>query len=214
MEQIAEYLSQKVTTASPRFSIQMPETVYDDLLQCYSLFVRASEREMQLTADTKKVLQSAVNWLKAGKRGLLLYGNCGTGKSKLMQALFHLLAYYYNRAEIAKRIYKASVIAKGEHEGSVEKIYRCLSDEKFDTWRYLGIDDLGTEPVIVKKWGTETSPIIDILCERYDAMKVTVLSTNLNMENIREAYGERIFDRICEMYDRISFNFQSFRQKQ
>jgi hypothetical protein len=32
------------------------------------------------------------------------------------------------------------------------------------------------------------------------------------MEGIREKYGERIYDRFCEQYDRINLNFQSFRQ--
>jgi len=207
---IAEYLSQNAITASPRFSFQPPAKVFDDLLQCYAHFVRASEREIRLTADTEKVLRSAANWLKTGKRGLLLYGNCGTGKSKLMQALSYLIAYYSNNQLNGLKVYSASELVK----------FSLSKDEKesatFDSlrrWRYVGIDDLGTEPVNVKNWGTDTSPVIDILYKRYDAMKVTVLSTNLNMDGIKEAYGERIHDRICEMYDRISFNFQSFRQK-
>ena len=196
--------------ASPRFSFQMPATVFDDLLQCYAHFVKASEREVRITADTEKVLHSAANWLKMGKRGLLLYGNCGTGKSKMMQAMSYLIAYYSNNQLNGIKVFSESEVVK----------FSKSKDEKesaiFDNlrrWRYVGIDDLGTEPVTVKNWGTDTSPVIDILYKRYDAMKVTVLSTNLNMERIREIYGERIFDRICEMYDRISFNFQSFRQR-
>ena len=203
-------MSRNVITANPRFSFQMPATVFEDLAQCYSHMVKASGREMQLTADSEKILRSASNWLKSGKRGLLLYGNCGTGKTKLMQAMSHLIAYYHNNSLNKIHVFSAGEIvrlslSKDEKECT---IFNCLK-----TWRYVGIDDLGTEPVNVKNWGTDTNPVIDVLYKRYDAMKVTVLSTNKNMDGIRETYGERIFDRICEMYDRISFNFQSFRQK-
>ena len=210
ISRIAEYLSQNATTAIPRFSFQMPETVYDDLLQCYVYFVRASEREIQQTADIEKVLRSAANWLKTGKRGLLLYGNCGTGKTKLMQALSSLLAYYNNSHLNGLKVYSAGEVVRLSLSKDEKE---CTTFDYLRKWRYVGIDDLGTEPVNVKNWGTDTNPIIDIIYKRYDAMKVTVLSTNLNMDGIKNTYGERIHDRICEMYDRISFNFQSFRTK-
>jgi DNA replication protein DnaC len=96
---------------------------------------------------------------------------------------------------------------------SVSKDEKDMNDfGMLKTAKYAGIDDLGTEPVNVKNWGTDTSPVIDVIYRRYNSMKTTVLSTNLNMEMIRKTYGERIFDRICEQYSRISFNFQSFRQ--
>ena len=188
----------------------MPETGYSDLLQCYTHFVKASEREMQMTADIEKVLQMAAWWIKSGKRGLLLCGNCGTGKTKLMQAMSQLIAYYHNNPLNKIHVYSAGEVvrlslSKDEKESTTFDNLKKL--------RYVGIDDLGTEPVNVKNWGTDTNPIIDILYKRYDAMKVTVLSTNKDMDGIRETYGDRIHDRICEMYDRISFNFQSFRQK-
>jgi DNA replication protein DnaC len=138
----------------------------------------------------------------------LLYGNCGTGKTKLMQALSYLFHFYENERNTLR------VCSAMEITGL------SLSKEETDaarfgmlkTAKYVGIDDLGTEPVNVKNWGTDKTPVIDILYHRYNNMKVTVLSTNLNMEMIRERYDEQIFDRICEQYDRISFNCPSFRQ--
>lgn len=195
-------------TASPRFTFNVPETVYEDLTHCYAHAVRVSETEMRLTAETERILQAAAGWMQKGKRGLLLCGNCGTGKTKLMQALSNLFAYYlcdrnklhvYSAAEIVRMS-----VSKDEQE---MVIYGGMKK-----WNYLGIDDLGTEPVSVKNWGTESSPLIDLIYQRYNNMRVTVLSTNNNMEMIRNVYGERIFDRICEQYDRIVFNFQSFRQ--
>ena len=208
MTQIADYLSQNAITATPRFRFSVPETVYNDLLQCYRHVVKATGREMQLTTDTEKILRSASSWMKAGKRGLLLYGNCGTGKTKLMQALSYLFNFYENGRNTLK-VNSAMTIAElsiSKVENDVVRFNMCK------TTNYVGIDDLGTEPVTVKNWGTDTSPIVDVIYHRYNAMKTTVLSTNLNMEMIKNTYGERIHDRICEMFDRISFNFKSFRQ--
>ena len=209
VSKIVDYLSRNTITENPRFNFQVPETVYNDLLQCYTYVVKSSGNAMRLTPDTERVLHSVANWLKAGKRGLLLSGNCGTGKTKMMQALTYLFSFYENERN-RLRVCSATTIA----DLSVSKVENEINHfNMLKTAKYVGIDDLGTEPVIVKNWGTEISPVIDIIYQRYNAMKVTILSTNLNMETIRKTYGERIFDRVCEMYDRISFNFQSFRQK-
>ena len=126
-----------------------------------------------------------------------------------MQALTYLFSFYENERN-RLRVHSAADIADlslSKVESEIAK-YNMLK-----TAKYVSIDDLGTEPVSVKNWGTDTTPVIDVIYHRYNAMKVTVLSTNLNMDAIRSTYGERVFDRICEQYDRISFNFQSFRQK-
>lgn len=210
MSQIAEYLSRQIlTTENQRFNFPVPETVYDDLLQCFSHAVCVSGKKMQLIPEVEKVLRNVAAWMKSGKSGLLLCGKCGTGKTKVMQALSYLFHFYENERNTL-RVHSAVSIT----EMSVSKEEKdVVTYGILKTSKYVGIDDLGTEPVNVKNWGTDTSPVIDVIYHRYNTMKVTVLSTNLNMERIGEKYGERISDRICEQYDRIIFNFQSFRQR-
>jgi len=192
--------------------------VYDDLVKCYEYVVSKSDLEFELTPDTESILLLTAAWLQDGKRGLLLLGNCGTGKSKLMQAL-SLLFEYYENGRNKLRIYSANEIVKLSLIDA--KDYHAF--ELIKTANYVGIDDLGTEPVMVKNWGNEQSPIIEILFARYNAMKCTVLSTNLTLaafinsegetiRGIKEIYGDRIYDRICEQYDSIVFDFKSFRQ--
>ena len=203
--------------ANPRFDFEVPvpEVVYGDLLQCYAHFVSASEHEMRLTSDTERVLRLASAWMKGGRRGLLLCGNCGTGKTKLIEALEHLITYYSGGSGdkdtriLPMRIYSAKEIVRLSLSKDGLELERFNRLKKV---RRLGIDDIGTEPVTVKNYGTDTNPIVDILFSRYETMKVTILSTNYDMETIRKTYGERIYDRLCEMYDRIVFNFKSFRQ--
>lgn len=210
MNQIAEYLSRKeLFTKAIRFKFAVPDTVLYDLTQCYAHCVGHSGTIFKKTTDVERVLKSISNWMQSGKPGLLLYGNCGTGKTRMIQALSYLFHFYANERNTL-RVCSATdmtelALSKNEHE--------LLNFNMMKTANYAGIDDLGTEPENVKSWGTDKSPVADVLYHRYNGMKVTVLSTNLNMEMIRQRYGERIFDRICEQYDRISFNFQSFRQR-
>jgi len=208
--QIAEYLSRReLSTKAIRFKFEVPETVLQDLTQCYAHSVGTSGMQFKKTPDIERVLNGIASWMQCGKPGLLLYGNCGTGKTRMMQALSYLFHFYENERNTL-RFFSATeltdmVLSNNELEA---KQFNMMK-----TANYVGIDDLGTEPENVKSWGTDKSPVVDVLYHRYNGMKVTVLSTNLNMEMIRQKYGERIFDRICEQYDRISFNFKSFRQK-
>jgi DNA replication protein DnaC len=75
----------------------------------------------------------------------------------------------------------------------------------------LIIDDLGCEPSVVKNFGTEVTPVTDILYRRYDAMLTTIVTTNLPAKTIREVYGNRIADRFNEVFDTIGYINPSYR---
>ena len=67
------------------------------------------------------------------------------------------------------------------------------------------LDDLGTES---KVWGEES--MLPILYRRIDAWMPTVITTNLNTDQIRERYGERLIDRL-RTFDKIVLNYDSLR---
>ena len=52
----------------------------------------------------------------------------------------------------------------------------------------------------------------DLLAYRYDARKHTIISSNLGDEELALKYGVRIFDRILETYDRITYEFKGYRK--
>lgn len=76
----------------------------------------------------------------------------------------------------------------------------------------LFIDDMGEEPQIIKSWGNEIAPIIELLYYRYDRQLMTVITSNKTEQEIRELYGVRISDRLEEMFDKIYFEHESFRK--
>lgn len=211
MKPIAEFLSEIKITEHPRFSFAVPDTVAGDLAECYRHVVESCGTVFDPSEKTKQIIRSAANWLKNGKNSLILTGKCGTGKSVLLRS-FSLLFSYCSGERINMKIITAGDICeltrkKDPTDEEIELLRRLK------TYSYLGIDDLGTETLTVKSWGTELSPILDILFSRYENRKTTIITTNDSLEVLGKKYGERIYDRMCEQYDRISFDFKSFRQK-
>lgn len=84
--------------------------------------------------------------------------------------------------------------------------------ENFKTATQIFIDDLGTEPVEVKDYGTVKMPLVEILFHRYEAQKFTLLTTNEDDASLQRKYGPRISDRLNEMFNRLAFEAQSFRK--
>jgi DNA replication protein DnaC len=131
------------------------------------------------------------------KKGLLLFGPTGTGKTTAMET------------------YKA-----GKWAGSAIEIANLVSQkgrsylEKYKIHDMI-VDDLGREPKTVKSYGDEILVMHDLICIRYDAFVngyKTHFTTNLTFSEIAERYGEAVADRIKEMTDVIVFCGESYRK--
>ena len=75
----------------------------------------------------------------------------------------------------------------------------------------LAIDDVGVEPSVVKVWGNEISPFVETIYHRYDRQLFTIMTSNLNNDELANKYGERVADRFIEMFDRLPFENKSYR---
>jgi DNA replication protein DnaC len=165
--------------------------------------------QLELTENTQRVIRSVASWFMQGKPGLLLMGRCGTGKSIMLSSVA-LLVRYHTNAQVNMGVSGASEVCEWCRSDNEDA---QLKFKQLKTFRYVGIDDLGTEPVTVKSWGTEVSPILDVLYHRYNERKVTAITTNDSLEVLQKKYGQRMYDRFCEVYDRVIFDFDSFRQR-
>lgn len=78
--------------------------------------------------------------------------------------------------------------------------------------RIYCFDDLGLESQ-VSYWGNNCNVMGEILLSRYDLFishkMITHVTTNLNSEELEQAYGNRIRSRMREMFNVISFDLKS-----
>lgn len=199
------------------------------LIAAYESVVAGRGREFRRDAATVRHAGQVANWLAASNRpGLLLYGDLGNGKTTMMRAI----ALYLNTLRsVADQKKKSEFWKMDEKERrateelaarlpvpvEVSAVY--LAGLGTDSGRFadivnaplLLIDDMGCEPDTVKHYGTETTPVADALCRRYDRQLPTIITSNLDDDGIRRKYGERITDRFDEMFDRITYEDESYR---
>lgn len=173
------------------------EDVFIALKETYKHLLNARSYE-----NMDEHIQKVAKWLSGDfKAGLLLYGTIGSGKTTLMNSVIRYLTITEPRLRLSK--YSAIDIAKKYQKGEGDIVQNA---------KLLFIDDLGEEPLFVKDYGNEISPLVQVLYNRYDRRQFTVITTNKTEQEIKEIYGERIADRFKEMFDRIFFNNQSFRK--
>ena len=194
----------KIGDEKDKWTIEALEKV---LLENYVSIVSARGRKFIKDEFTLYNIHRVAEWLKNdSKDGLLLYGTVGTGKTTLMRSLYQVLHDDFNRRV---DIGSASQLVELFQHRDIDS-YPFEYEKNVD---FLFIDDAGVEPDYCCIWGTEYEPMRDLLAYRYDARKHTVISSNLGDEELVQKYGLRIFDRMIETYDRVTYKFDGYRKK-
>ncbi len=149
---------------------------------------------MQIACD--KAMQFAESFDKSGE-GFLIMGNAGTGKTYLTscianRALERGKTVYYQTAYKLSEILESNKFGKGDEDAA--DIVKYVYDADL-----LIIDDLGTE------FATQftLAAFFDIINSRIISGKSTVISTNLDFEEISNTYSQRIASRFMESYQLI-----------
>ena len=167
--------------------------------------------------DTVSRIVKVASWLasETAKPMLLLYGGVGNGKTTMAKAVKRMsdtIQYVAMRNmdslmnEVRCPIFRTAQELAATAASNSEQFYRLA------TCKFLIIDDFGCEPVAVKNWGTEITPITDVLYRRYETMSPTIVTTNLTMNDIRSRYGDRLADRFIEAFDMIGYTNASYRK--
>ena len=144
------------------------------------------------------------------KKGIMLLGNVGCGKTTIMK--------YF--AKNPKQSYLVTSCRKPaelfEEYGSPE-MERYYSNEpapannifRQENFGYC-FDDLGTEETMVKHFGNTKNVMTEILLNRYEKIDSlgfsTHLTTNLSFDEIQSLYGTRVRSRMREMFNVITFD--------
>lgn len=187
------------------------EQAFDILCASYLAEVRFRNRDIVLTEELVSQLQSVVFWLTDRQTNpwLLLCGSCGNGKSTMVKALrqfFKLIPLYDPRDNIPMTLIMTdaktiSSLCRTENNLYIEFMKKPM----------LAIDDLGIEPQEIQLFGNICTPLVDLLTDRYEEQRITIITTNLTPAQIRDHYGDRIADRLNEMAEKIIFRNATYR---
>ncbi len=168
----------------------------------------------------------------------LLFGKVGTGKTEMLKMIGKAIAekyadhyegYFYKRDQLQPRMF--STIAQYNF------YYRLLLSNNADKGQSLDncikaynhhavlVDDLGIESEISEKTNNRAVGFTrNCLLELYQGYKKRrdrgemyhyLISTNMSPADLRCIYGDRIYDRLLEMFELITepFERESFRVK-
>lgn len=137
---------------------------------------------------------------------ILFYGTVGTGKSFLSNCIANALiekghsVIYFSAISLFQKIseYTFQKNAKEYLTNPFEDIYNC---------DLLIIDDLGTE------LGNSfvTSQLFACLNERHLRHKSTIISTNLDLNELTQRYSDRVFSRLISNYNVYKLSGQDIR---
>lgn len=124
--------------------------------------------------------------------GIFISGSIGAGKTILMRAFLKLLQKYTSRIVFdadCKNFNKQYIQVTEQH------------DNEYFKYRPMYFDDLGREGKQVKIYGTEISPVTDVLFQRYDTGAYTFATSNYDIEALKKMYGLAIVDRLGNMFN-------------
>lgn len=211
LEQFKAVLGKRSTPA--RFKVdRFVEDVPAMLRECYADEVARRKKIFTGDKEAEAHIQKAAYWLvnQQTKTSLLLLGSVGNGKTTLATAICRLISILYGSPYKSEQKHVTAVKAIQIPDIVKQDPERW---ERITKSEMLFVDDFGTENVTVKSWGNEISPVTEMLYYRYDHQLFTILTSNLTIEDLGARYGERIADRMAEMFDRIPFSNPSYRQR-
>jgi len=155
---------------------------------------------------TSQIIQKyAEKYDRKENRGIYLYGSVGSGKTYSVCALaIDLLAQGYDVQMfnlprllniIRSSFTKESVSNESTGNISTAFIHNTSNVEQLTEVEILIIDDIGAEKA--SDWVAET--LYHLINTRYENLKTTIFTSNLNLSELSDKIGDRIVSRIAEM---------------
>lgn len=149
--------------------------------------------------DCREELKSAVAKAIEENKGIFVYGNTGVGKTHFCHAIANTKKVpVENFIELLGEF--KDYIQRGCYHERIKSM--CDSD-------YLIIDDVGAEKT--SEWVHEF--FYTVINKRYENMKRTVITTNLQLDAFKERYGDRILSRLAEMCVVVELQGEDLRLK-
>lgn len=167
---------------------RIPDRYWSDSLRNFSATTPAQKSVL------KRVTEYCEKWPEKFATGtsMMLLGTPGTGKTHLAcSVIFEVTrhchsAYFTTVADFSRAIRATYSPAAKETEGDVL--------DRFAGYAFLAIDEVGSS----SGSDHEKQALFDLINRRYNAVRPTMLLTNLSLEEVREFLGARIMDRLRE----------------
>lgn len=132
------------------------------------------------------------------KKGILLSGPVGCGKTSLMKLLRHLVPHRRSYELVPCR----NVVFSFNHLG-----YKTIGD--YGDNGFFCFDDLGVEPS-GRFYGKDSNVMGEIILSRYELFLnhnvKTHATTNLSAQELEDRYGNRVRSRMREMFNLVGFD--------
>jgi hypothetical protein len=153
------------------------------------------------------------------KKGIMLMGNPGVGKT-------HLMNFFAKNPKASYIIPTCKIITeryanKWSHEekSTIEYYSELKRADVGHQWDQLELGacfgDLGSETGEASSYGNKKNVMEEIIFNRYEAnlpCYMTHFTTNLNSEELGQKYGQRFRDRLREMCNVFTIKGDSFRK--
>lgn len=129
------------------------------------------------------------NFLKEPKNILIYCGNPGIGKTYFCAALTNWAFEtfdnfrYWNESELLKRVRSSMSDFKGDY---LECLKLLIDDQ------LIILDDVGSTGT--NEWREEI--LFDLIDERYNSMRPTVITSNFSVQEFKNKFHERICSRL------------------
>jgi len=140
-------------------------------------------------------------------KGIMLIGKYGCGKTVIMESV----ASMYNT--VIRELHIQRPLLKFIKSTELLDTLKEKSIKSFSLFP-LVIDEFGREPKQIMDFGNLRSPLIELLCERYDTGGWTHGTSNFTLDTLCQdnQYGKMTGDRLKSMFNFIELKGDSRRQ--
>ena len=172
-------------------------------------FAQKTLENYKAETDGQKKAISLAKWFIENHKnvsGMIFIGKTGTGKNHLACGIIHKIIEQGGTALITTamkiiRTIKDSWTDREAKEGEIIDLYTQPG--------LLVIDEIGVQ------FGSDTEKlyISEIINDRYEAMRPTLLLGNIKLDELTEQLGDRPVDRFREGGKIVQFDWDSYRKK-
>lgn len=192
------YVGETIKTFCPCFEKQLHQMQIqqedlkipsDHNFDCYDLNVFPEEngQRNQMARAKKWALDFADAVGHGTNKDVVLFGSSGLGKTFLLDCI--ITSCIQNGCSAMKlSAFALNDLMRKKHMGQEEERFELA--QRVDV---LGIDDLGTEPMLEN---VTVEYLFALICQRQEWGKSTLITTNLSLQEFRKRYSERIATRL------------------